>query len=163
MFCRYCGYKLPDNTNFCTECGKITDTQPKNDGELRLDVTAQPQEAMNFGATALEDPFLKQKNALGGKILTFAIIGMALSFTLYGSLVGLIFSIIALATAKKYTKLFNSTVGRASVGKGLGIAALVLNAMSFISMIYTIVVYIVEMLYPGSSGGGGGSNPGITM
>ena len=31
MFCKHCGYQLPEDSNFCPNCGKITDEVKKEE------------------------------------------------------------------------------------------------------------------------------------
>ena len=160
MFCKHCGYKLPDNTNFCTECGKITE-EPRENGVV--DVTKQPSDAMRLNTTGFEDPFKIEKDTHGGRILTFAIIALAFSFTIYLSWIGLAFAIVALVKVKKYTSRYGFTDGRASVGKGLGIGALVLNIASFASLILTLINFILNLIEGSLGAGSGGSGDGFIM
>ena len=113
---------------------------------------------MRLNTTGFEDPFKIEKDTHGGRILTFAIIALAFSFTLYLSWIGLAFAIVALVKVKKYSSRYGFVDGRASVGKGLGIAALVLNITSFLSLLVTLFNFVLNLIQNVSSeiGSGGG-------
>ena len=134
MFCKHCGYQLPEDSNFCPNCGKITDEVKKE--EEKVEETVEVIDCTNV------DPFLEeQKDELGGKILKFSILGLAFSFFL--PILGFIFTIIAKSKIRSYVNLFGETQGRASVGKGLSIPALIISIVFFfIQTLYLILIII---------------------
>ena len=130
MFCKHCGYQLPEDSNFCPNCGKITDEVKKE--EEKVDVI----DCTNV------DPFLdEQKDELGGKILKFSILGLAFSFFL--PILGFIFTVIARSKIKSYVNIFGETQGRASVGKGLSIGGLITSIVFFVIWTFYIVLLIL--------------------
>ena len=139
MFCRYCGNELPEDANFCPNCGKINEMEG---AAMPRTETVDPME----GATKMTftDPFEKEKDKLSGSILTTAILSLAFSFTFLFSWVGLVFAIISRVKVSSYVEQFGETEGRASVGKGLGIGGLITSiVMSAIFLLYVVILVSV--------------------
>ena len=139
MFCKYCGNEISEGGKFCSKCGKICNEE------------AEPQEILNFETetpaenteTSSLDPALEaERDSLGGKILTFAILGLAFGLSCV-SFLGIIFAAISKKTLKEYTEKFGETEGRASAGKGIGTAALAVS-ISFTAFwtFYTMIIVI---------------------
>ena len=133
MFCKHCGYQLPEDSNFCPNCGKITDEVKKEEEKVEV-----------IDCTNV-DPFLdEQKDELGGKILKFSILGLAFSFFL--PILGFIFTVIARSKIKSYVNIFGETQGRASVGKGLSIGGLISSIVFFVIWTFYIVLLIITFI-----------------
>ncbi len=145
MFCKYCGNELPENANFCPKCGKINEDASKDDEN---EITVLPSSEDNhedIEVLEAEDPFKKEKTDLGGSILKFAILGLAFSLTVWFSLLGLIFSIVARNKVKEYISKFNETEGRATVGKSLSIAGLAVGITFTCLMSILVIVFIAAL------------------
>ncbi|MBE6596700.1 MAG: zinc ribbon domain-containing protein [Ruminococcaceae bacterium] len=146
MFCKYCGNEIPDGGKFCPKCGKICneDVEPQKTLEFEADIPADKAETLSL------DPTLEaERDGLGGKILTFAIMGLAFGLSCL-SFLGIIFSVISKKTLKEYVEKFGETEGRASAGKGIGTAALAVSISftafwAFYSMII-IIAFIASLL-----------------
>lgn len=137
MFCKHCGYQLPEDSNFCPNCGKITDEVKKE--EEKVEETVEVIDCTNV------DPFLEeQKDELGGKILKFSILGLAFSFFL--PILGFIFTIIAKSKIRSYVNLFGETQGRASVGKGLSIGGLISSIVFFVIWTLYIILLVISFI-----------------
>ncbi len=133
MYCKHCGYQLPEDSNFCPNCGKITEEVKKEEEKVEV-----------IDCTSV-DPFLEeQRDELGGKILKFSILGLAFSFFL--PILGFIFTLIAKAKIRSYVNLFGETQGRASVGKGLSIGGLISSIVFFVFWTLYIILIIVLAL-----------------
>ena len=110
MFCKYCGYKLADDANFCPKCGKLV-------LEPEPEITTAPIQEKSIAedqVTALEPVYIEQeeepvyyvepnemelspeveaeKKALGSKVLTWGILALVFAETVILSLLGLIFA-----------------------------------------------------------------------
>lgn len=152
MFCKFCGNELPEGANFCPNCGKIneelidaakSEVKEESAAEPTLEDQAQMFEFENFEQfentqpfDPNDDPLENERDALGGKILTFGILSLIFSQTCF-SIVGLIFAIIGKTKIKEYQAKFNATEGRATVGKvftniGLGVSIGVTALLAFI-------------------------------
>ena len=131
MYCKHCGYQLPEDSNFCPNCGKITEEVKKEEEKVEV-----------IDCTSV-DPFLEeQRDEHGGKILKFSILGMAFGFFL--PVLGFIFALIARSKLKSYVNIFGETTGRASVGKGLSIPALIISIVFF--FIWTLYFILIIAL-----------------
>ena len=139
MFCKFCGNELPENANFCPRCGGINDDTPNKEASVKQEPVKQAPasdipsffeeqtEAPFMQPATAEDPFKQEKSDMGGSILKFAILGLAFGMTMFLSLLGLIFSIVARTKLNTYIAKFGETEGTASVGKGLSIAGLIVS------------------------------------
>lgn len=133
MYCKFCGNQIPDGALFCSACGKKQDVANTQSQETAF-TAEQPVPEVNCVNVAYEE----RKSEQGGKILTFAILGMAFGISWVFSLLGLIFSIVSRAKLNSYRAKYGETEGRATVGKHLGLAALIVN----IVMVSIFVLYI---------------------
>ena len=135
MFCKYCGYKLADDANFCPKCGKLV-------LEPEPEITTAPIQEKSIAedqVTGLEPVYIEQeeepvyyvepnemelapeveaeKNSLGKNILVWGILALAFADTAIFSILGIIFGNVAKGKVKKYQEKFGDTDGKATVGK----------------------------------------------
>ena len=140
MFCKHCGNELPDNANFCPNCGKFN-----------LDSTqmSKPEEAPTPAPEPVRAPvrdiFEKERDELGGSILKNAIMALAFGATGLLPILGLIFHSIAKRLLNEYTRKFGETQGRATVGKHLCIPAIITSIIwtAFWTMYISILIIVV--------------------
>lgn len=135
MFCKHCGFNLPDNSNFCPKCGKVN-TIKEEPTEENYDILPEIEQFSEFSIVKEE---MKER---GGRILKNAIMGLGFSLSFYLSPLGLIFAIISRILCGRYKKRYGETNGNASVGNGIGIAALV------VSIVFTslLLIYILSFI-----------------
>ena len=131
MYCKHCGYQLPEDSNFCPNCGKITEEVKKEEEKVEV-----------IDYTSVDHFPEEQRDELGGNILKFSILGMAFGFFL--PVLGFIFALIARSKLKSYVNIFGETTGRASVGKGLSIPALIISIVFF--FIWTLYFILIIAL-----------------
>lgn len=143
MFCKYCGNQLPDDVNFCPKCGTINDiAEGKADHAVRVEPSySEP------AVDVIDEQKAKEKKELGGSIMKFAIMGIAFALSFYLSPLGLVFSIISKVKLGIYKNRYGETEGAASVGKGIGIASLILSIVFTALLILTIVLSVIEGFY----------------
>ena len=140
MFCKYCGSELPDGTTFCLNCGKddtpdiTNETKQENTNEIQTETAPSTDKTKS-------DP---KRDSLASKILTFAIMGLAFGVSFYLSFLGLIFAIISRSKLNKYIKIYTYTEGKATVGKHIGVAALVVSIVVTSIMLLSLAVYLLE-------------------
>lgn len=138
MFCKYCGYELTENANFCPACGKFISTtnQPTEENACKVVVEA-PQTAPSNEANE------EARDKAGRSILTFSILSVAFSSTLFLGLLGLIFAIVSKSKVNSYLATYGETRGVASVGKGIGIGALILGIfMTVFASLYFFIIFV---------------------
>lgn len=122
MYCKFCGKEHADYVSFCPYCG------------MQIGKSESVEEQI------VVDPIYQQeKDDLSGEVLKFGILGLAFACSGLLSLLGLIFSIIARAKAKEFARRYGDTEGRATVGKHLGKAGLIVS----ISLTAFFVVYFL--------------------
>ena len=146
MFCKYCGSELPDGTTFCINCGK-DDTFEKDN------IKAQERgesSSFEYIPSAPKEDIQKdpQRSSMASRILTYAIMGLAFATTYYLSVIGLIFSIISRSKLKKYLKIYKDTEGKATVGKHIGLAALISSIVITSLLCLNITEYLFEAFMP---------------
>ena len=113
MYCSHCGNELPENANFCPECGNFTTT-----GAGTTTITVDPM---------IDAKAAQEKDDLGGSILKFSILGLAFGCSGFLALLGIIFTAIAKKKVRAYIAKFGETEGRATVGKILTIPGLIVS------------------------------------
>ena len=148
MFCRFCGKELPDGANFCTKCGKVV----SYDEDVRSDMNSGF--INEFEYNPFEEARAAEKDSKASSILKFSILGLAFACSFYISLLGLIFSIIARVKVKQFISQYGETEGKATVGKHLSLAGLivsiVLNVIFFIIILVLIIAGLSELISDGS-------------
>ena len=144
MFCKYCGNELPSGSSFCPSCGKndIDAIEDNNISSGELNNIDEPEEILQ----STDQVYDAVRNALGGKILKFAIMGLAFGASFFLSPLGLVFSIISFIKRCKYVKEYGNTVGRATVGKNLGNAALIVSIVMIFLLGRELFMYGFEHL-----------------
>ena len=135
MFCKYCGYELTENASFCPACGKaVADYNQPAQEPVREVFVDEPQ------TPAYND---EERDRAGRSILTFSILSVAFSSTLFLGLLGLIFAIVSKSKVNSYLATYGETRGVASVGKGIGIGALILGIfMTVFASLYFFIIFV---------------------
>ncbi len=129
MYCQFCGKEHADYVSFCPYCGRQI-----NKSEVVEEKTVAP---------VLD----REKDDLGGEVLKFGILGLAFGCSGLLSLLGLIFSIIARAKAREFARRYGETEGRATVGKHLGKAGLIVSiSLTAFFIVYFILVFAMVAL-----------------
>ena len=152
MFCRYCGNELPENANFCPNCGQINESVGRGDENASVGVGPSVGYNESVLGTVQETIEDRERDNLGGEILKYSILGLSFGVTFWFSLIGFIFSIIARVKLGKYVSLYKETRGRASVGKGLCIGGLIVGGI-FVGIGILYVVMFILALVPNSNYG----------
>ena len=137
MFCKFCGNELPENAKFCPKCGKVAEAKE----EETVVVTD-----ISFDDASVEasKQYNEEREQAGGQILKFAILGLVFACTWILSFLGLAFSIICKIKLNNYLAVYGETDGRATVGKGLGKAAMIVSiVMLALLILYGFVLMII--------------------
>lgn len=136
MFCKHCGKPLDEGVKFCPNCGVALDAGAPADN---------PQPVVNI---AWNDAVKEKADSLASSILTFGILGLAFTATFYLSLLGLIFSCVALNKAKTYINLVGDISGKAAVGRALARPGMIVGIIY--TALLTLVVLSCQMACIGS-------------
>ena len=112
MFCRSCGQQLPDNSLFCSKCGKST-------GTVQTVVNRPVQPA---GQTTVSDVFFPKS----ASALTAYYMGIFSLFMPLLAFPAIICAIIALSSANKFTAGKGSVIAHALIGLIFSILVLVI-------------------------------------
>ncbi len=137
MFCKHCGNQLDNDARFCPNCGKV----------IGNDLYGEP--TYTNTPPAYQAVVDEQKDKLSGAVLKNAILGLAFSCTLFLSWLGLIFSIKSRSSLKNYLNIYGKTEGRATVGKHLGKAALIVSIVMLALLVYYILIIILAVIGSG--------------
>ena len=164
MFCKYCGYKLADDANFCPKCGKLV-------LEPEPEITTAPIQEKSIAedqVTALEPVYIEQeeepvyyvepnemelapeveaeKNSLGTNILVWGILALAFAETAIFSILGIIFGNVAKGKVKKYQEKFGDTDGKATVGKIFANISVPLSIGLMAFLFFYLFIYVVTLV-----------------
>lgn len=138
MFCTNCGNNIPDGSAACPVCGApVQVQQPQQPQQPAYQQPAYQQPA--YQQPPYQQPMYQQPAADdgSGSVLTFGILGLALSWI---PVLGLIFSIIGLKKSGAFAAAHGGTCfGKAKAGRILSIIGLV---SSIIGNIYWLIVII---------------------
>ena len=130
MFCTNCGNNIPDGSVNCPVCGAAVQQQQPQQPAYQQPTYQQPA----YGQPAYQQPTADDGS---GSVLTFGILGLALSWV---PVVGLIFSIIGLKKSGAYAAAHGGACyGKAKAGRILSIIGLV---SSIIGNIYWLIFFI---------------------
>lgn len=125
MFCKNCGFELQEDAKFCSRCGTEVDFVAANKNtEPVYGTVTDPYGTYTYAQNQEE---VEEKSELGGSVLKFGILGLVFSLTGILSLLGLIFSSVALSKANAFARIFGQTEGKATVGRKLGKAGLIVS------------------------------------
>ena len=129
MFCKYCGNQLPDNVNFCPQCGKIVDGENENTSSDDVVVVAQQSAAQTnyFYAPVSED------TGSSVSAMVFGILSLILSLTFYFSIVGFIFAIIARVKVNNFVNRYRGTNGMIKAG----------SITSKLGLVFSIIMLVI--------------------
>ncbi len=143
MFCKKCGYVIPESAGFCPKCG------------AKIDTMSQGRPAMTVNQPARQDPFpaqpvygtpfiTPQQQQEANSILIWGILGLAFSCTFFLSFLGIIFSSIAKGKVRDYIARYGVLYGKAKVGNILSTVGIpvgiVMTVLLAIYIIYIIVL-----------------------
>lgn len=135
MFCKHCGSYLDDNASFCVNCGNAVNVEtPTANNEVNNYTSNNDYVANDYDA--------KEKSDRGGSIMTFGILSIVFGGTMFLSLLGLIFAIVARSKLGAYVDKFGEPSGRAKVGKYLSLGGLIYS----IVMLAFLVIYILYFI-----------------
>ncbi len=130
MYCQFCGKEHADYVSFCPYCGMQIGKSESVEEQVVVDPIYQ-----------------REKDDLGGEVLKFGILGLAFACSGLLSLLGLIFSIIARAKAGAFARRYGDTEGRATVGKHLGKAGLIVSiSLTAFFVVYFIFIFAMAAL-----------------
>lgn len=144
MFCKFCGSEIPEDGAFCVKCGKINEPVGE-DG--RGTVIVRPIACdMDSKEHSEQRTAAAEQKAAGTRILLFSIISVVCALTGSLSVIGLVFAILARNRLGNYRVKYGATCGRATVGKHLSLAAVILNTAALVSLIVVLVTAIVRAI-----------------
>lgn len=135
MLCQKCGNQIEPNDRFCQFCGTpLAVVTPKYQQPL-VPVNASPMQV---------DP---QQKAVGKArtSIIFGGIGLGCSFIWFASFIGLVLSIVAVVKSSKSRKM-GYTGAMAGVGKGLGIAGIILSSLMTLFVVFMFILYLLEAM-----------------
>ena len=161
MYCKSCGAPLTDGANFCTACGApvvpepavLTPDPTPTKAEPIMD-TPQPTAPM-YTPVAPEEPAyaapiyaapesIVPQNIVDS-IFTWGLVGLITSLVI--SILGIIFSAIAMSKAKRCLNEYGYLPQQAKTGRTLGIVGLVLGIVFTVLGILALIMVIAAMAY----------------
>jgi hypothetical protein len=88
----------------------------------------------------------QQASSVASSALTFGILGVVFACTFILSLLGMIFSCIAMSKAKKYKEMTGTYLGKAGVGRGLGIGGLITSIFMILILLFYVLVLMAVLV-----------------
>ncbi len=160
MVCKSCGAMIADDARFCTNCGAtvapaapaqqpVQQQQPAQQPYVQQPYAQQPyaqqppvqpvyvQQPYGYA----QQPIMNTPTVNATPILVFGILGLAFACTMIFSILGIIFSAIAMSKGSTFRMATGTIYGKAKVGRILGKAGLITGIiMSVFFVIYVIVL-----------------------
>ena len=166
MFCNVCGATLPDGAKFCTACGApvipdapvLTPDPAPTKSEPILDMPeptapmytpVAPEEPV-YAAPVYNPPESIVPQSEVDSILTWGIVGLVCSFLI--SILGIIFSAVAMSKAKRCLNTYGYLPNQAKTGRTLGIVGLVVSIIFTVIALLFIIFIVAAMAYGVSRG-----------
>ena len=146
--CGNCGAALGNDQSFCSACGApVQNTQAPCCRACGAPLMAGHPVCVRCGAP-VSQPVMnayseQQASSVASSALTFGILGVIFSCTFILSLLGIIFSCIAMSKAKKYKEMTGTYLGKAGVGRGLGIGGLISGIFMILILFFYIALFLM--------------------
>ena len=179
MICKSCGATLPEGAHFCPDCGTpvpllpdlVPDPEPAKAAELPelvpdpeppkpapLMEVAEPTAPMYtpvepepvYAQPVYAEPAQIIPQSEVDSIFTWGVAGLVCAFVM--TILGIIFSAIAMSKAKRMRQTYGFLPQRASTGRGLGIAGLIISIV-FTALGLLLVLFIIAVIAYGVSSG----------
>ena len=167
MTCKACGAALPEGAHFCSACGTAVPVLPEliPDPEglkaAPLSDMPEPTAPMYTPAEPVEpepvyaqpvyaDPVQSVAQSEVDSIFTWGVVGLVCAFLF--SLLGIIFSAIAISKSKRMREAYGFLPQRAGTGRSLGIAGLIISIVLTALALLFMIVIIAAIAYGVSSG-----------
>ena len=138
MYCKNCGYKLGDGSEFCPNCGKKVELTTSESFSAEKD--ANVKSVVVSGENGRERPVNAEKPkgvnglAIAGFVISLLSLGLGYYYAI-ASVLGLVLSAVAVGTRKKYSSC-----------NGLAVAGLIIGIIStVIWVILSLYIYIVVL------------------
>ena len=130
MFCRICGYELPENAQFCSRCG--TSVAPSDFAETPM--TSAPAAPAKKSGKAITGFVMSLVGIFFGTSIGYDFVGLLI--TIACGVIGLIFSILG----KK------EIVQRSLGGKGLATAGLIISIIVLSISALDVIGYMTDLI-----------------
>ena len=166
MYCKHCGTELAEGATFCPTCGKlVADGQDPFATDVQVEYVDPFTDEIKVESVPPMDG--AEKTSLASKLLKKAIVGLVMGVACFmmstiftdvlfsleefgiAALFNLIFlgvniaSLVITCQARRamyeYTSKYGETSGKASVGKGLSIPALIVNLLA---LAYHVILFL---------------------
>ncbi len=161
MLCSKCGTNLNDSDQFCPNCGAAvhaatSDAQPAQQPTPQYGQQPMPQYGQQPVAPYGQQPMpqygqqvyvSEEQQAAGNSLLKWGILGLAFGCSFFGSILGIIFSAIALNKLKLYREQYGEATGKAKVG---GILAKIGLPVSIVLTVF-FFIYIIALIVAAGS------------
>lgn len=151
MNCTNCGNQIAGTEKFCGSCGAPI-ASPASTAKVCTNCGAELLEGhplcVRCGMGVNQAPMTpyseEEAKSVSSSALTFGILGIIFSSSFFISLLGVIFSCVAISKAKKYKRMTGTYLGKAGVGRGLGIGGLISGIVfSVIGFFYFIFLALM--------------------
>lgn len=156
MYCKACGATLPEGAHFCSDCGApvtaLPELTPDPEPPKAAPLSDLPEPTAPMYAPAAEEaaeaapvyaePVAVLPQSEVDSIFNWGVAGLVCSFLV--SVLGIIFSAIAISKAKRMRQTYGFLPQQANTGRGMGIAGLivgiVLTALGLLLVLFVIAV-----------------------
>lgn len=142
-FCSKCGAQNADGASFCTNCGapmNVAQPQPQPQPQPQQTYYAQPQPQPIYNAQPVAP---KKEVSKGKKIASLILCIHSLLYALAALGTCWIPGVCAYAIGLAFIGLITGIIGCALYKRGLGVAGIVISAISLVLAIAFLIIYLV--------------------
>ncbi len=156
MYCKSCGAPLTDGAKFCTACGApVMQLTPDPEPPKAAPILDMPEPTAPMYTPVAEEPVYAAPvyaapesiipQGTVDSIFTWGLVGLICS--LFISILGIIFSAIAMGKAKRCLNEYGYLPQQAKTGRTLGIVGLILGIVFTVLGIVVLIAVIGAMAY----------------
>ena len=159
MNCKACGATLPEGAHFCSACGTpvpaLPELTPDPEPPKAAPLSDLPEPTAPMYTPTAEDaadaapvyaePVAVLSQSEVDSIFNWGVAGLVCSF--FVSILGIIFSAIAISKAKRMRQTYGFLPQQANTGRGLGIAGLIIGIVFTVLGLLFVLFIIAAAAY----------------
>ncbi len=163
MNCNVCGAVLPEGAHFCSACGTpapvLPELTPEPEGPKAAPLSELPEPTAPlyaptepvYAQPVYAEPALSIPQSEVDSVFNWGVAGLVCAFL--ATILGIIFSAIAVSKARRIQRTYGFLPQQARTGRGLGIAGLIVSIVLTVLGLLLVLLIIAGAAYVVRNGG----------